>query len=57
MQSVKKQETLDYTENLIDLVVEFIQFVDGLFDEGRITKKQYEDLIKHKVDFLKRCNF
>lgn len=46
----------DVQEDLTDLVKQFIKFADILLHEGRITREQYENLTKTKIEFLNRSN-
>lgn len=56
MQCIERNKDQGYRENLIDLVVKFIEFVDSLLAEGKVTPVQYEDLTRQKIEFLKCCN-
>jgi hypothetical protein len=56
MQYTENNNEKDHKENLIDLVVKFIEFVDSLLAEGKITPIQYEDLTRQKTEFLKHCD-
>ncbi|WP_157064870.1 hypothetical protein [Thermotalea metallivorans] len=46
----------DVQEDLTDLVKQFIKFADVLLHEGRITREQYENLTRTKIEFLNRSN-
>ncbi|MFT9494443.1 hypothetical protein [Anaerosolibacter sp.] len=56
MQCTDRNKGQGHKEDLIDLVVKFIEFVDSLLAEGKITPVQYEDLTRQKIEFLKHCN-
>lgn len=41
------------TKNLVELTENFINLLDSLYREGRITEAQFSEMTESKVDFIR----